>query len=94
MYGPELIQTLRDLQAIWDPAWKMNPGRPRWFRGGAGALVGQTTGPANDGSHLADSIPDFHVLAERPSNGCLLTDKLTHLPCPSKNGGTGRLELA
>jgi hypothetical protein len=27
MYGDELIQAFRDFKAIWDPAWKMNPGK-------------------------------------------------------------------
>ncbi len=27
MYGPELIETFRQFKLIWDPAWKMNPGK-------------------------------------------------------------------
>ncbi len=27
MYGPELIQAFREFKAIWDPEWKMNPGK-------------------------------------------------------------------
>ncbi|HEU5274829.1 MAG TPA: FAD-linked oxidase C-terminal domain-containing protein, partial [Xanthobacteraceae bacterium] len=27
MYGPDLIQAFREFKAIWDPAWKMNPGK-------------------------------------------------------------------
>jgi FAD/FMN-containing dehydrogenase/Fe-S oxidoreductase len=27
MYGPELIQAFREFKAIWDPGWKMNPGK-------------------------------------------------------------------
>src|SRR5437588_975296 len=27
MYGPELIQAFREFKAIWDPDWKMNPGK-------------------------------------------------------------------
>jgi FAD/FMN-containing dehydrogenase len=27
MYGPELIQAFREFKSIWDPAWKMNPGK-------------------------------------------------------------------
>lgn len=27
MYGPELIQAFREFKAIWDPQWKMNPGK-------------------------------------------------------------------
>lgn len=26
-YGPELVQAMRDFKAIWDPQWKMNPGK-------------------------------------------------------------------
>jgi FAD/FMN-containing dehydrogenase/Fe-S oxidoreductase len=26
-YGPELIQAMREFKRIWDPAWKMNPGK-------------------------------------------------------------------
>ncbi|PRX45893.1 FAD/FMN-containing dehydrogenase [Prauserella shujinwangii] len=26
-YGPELIQAMREFKAIWDPRWKMNPGK-------------------------------------------------------------------
>ena len=27
MYGPELLQAFREFKAVWDPAWKMNPGK-------------------------------------------------------------------
>jgi FAD/FMN-containing dehydrogenase/Fe-S oxidoreductase len=27
MYGPELIEAFREFKRIWDPAWKMNPGK-------------------------------------------------------------------
>ena len=27
MFGPELMQALREFKAIWDPDWKMNPGK-------------------------------------------------------------------
>jgi FAD/FMN-containing dehydrogenase/Fe-S oxidoreductase len=27
MFGPELIQAFREFKAIWDPAWRMNPGK-------------------------------------------------------------------
>lgn len=27
MYGPELMQAFREFKAIWDPDWKMNPGK-------------------------------------------------------------------
>jgi Fe-S oxidoreductase len=27
MFGPELTEAFRDLKRIWDPAWKMNPGK-------------------------------------------------------------------
>lgn len=27
MYGPELVQAFREFKAIWDPEWKMNPGK-------------------------------------------------------------------
>ena len=27
MYGPELIEAFRKFKSIWDPAWKMNPGK-------------------------------------------------------------------
>lgn len=27
MYGPELVEAFRAFKAIWDPAWKMNPGK-------------------------------------------------------------------
>ncbi|HEY1802159.1 MAG TPA: FAD-linked oxidase C-terminal domain-containing protein [Terriglobales bacterium] len=27
MFGPELIQAFREFKAIWDPHWKMNPGK-------------------------------------------------------------------
>jgi FAD/FMN-containing dehydrogenase/Fe-S oxidoreductase len=27
MFGPELIQAFNQFKAIWDPAWKMNPGK-------------------------------------------------------------------
>jgi FAD/FMN-containing dehydrogenase/Fe-S oxidoreductase len=27
MYGPELIEAFREFKSIWDPEWKMNPGK-------------------------------------------------------------------
>jgi FAD/FMN-containing dehydrogenase/Fe-S oxidoreductase len=27
MYGPELMQAFREFKSIWDPQWKMNPGK-------------------------------------------------------------------
>lgn len=27
MYGPDLVRAFRDFKAIWDPDWKMNPGK-------------------------------------------------------------------
>jgi FAD/FMN-containing dehydrogenase/Fe-S oxidoreductase len=27
MFGPELMQAFRDFKLLWDPAWKMNPGK-------------------------------------------------------------------
>ena len=27
MFGPELLQAFREFKTIWDPAWKMNPGK-------------------------------------------------------------------
>ncbi len=27
MFGPELLQAFREFKNIWDPAWKMNPGK-------------------------------------------------------------------
>jgi FAD/FMN-containing dehydrogenase/Fe-S oxidoreductase len=27
MFGPELVQAFREFKAIWDPHWKMNPGK-------------------------------------------------------------------
>ena len=27
MFGPELVQAFRDFKSVWDPEWKMNPGK-------------------------------------------------------------------
>jgi len=27
MFGPELVQAFREFKALWDPGWKMNPGK-------------------------------------------------------------------
>src|SRR5262249_26830467 len=27
MFGPELVQAFREFKSIWDPEWKMNPGK-------------------------------------------------------------------
>jgi Fe-S oxidoreductase len=27
MFGPELMQAFREFKSVWDPAWKMNPGK-------------------------------------------------------------------
>lgn len=27
MYGPELVEAFREFKAIWDPGWRMNPGK-------------------------------------------------------------------
>jgi ferredoxin len=34
MFGPELIEAFRELKRLWDPEWKMNPGKvvdPYWI---------------------------------------------------------------
>ena len=27
MFGPELMQAFREFKSLWDPDWKMNPGK-------------------------------------------------------------------
>src|SRR5207248_11190080 len=27
LFGPELVQAFREFKSIWDPDWKMNPGK-------------------------------------------------------------------
>ena len=27
IYGPELVQAFREFKSLWDPDWKMNPGK-------------------------------------------------------------------
>ena len=27
MFGPEVMQAFREFKSIWDPDWKMNPGK-------------------------------------------------------------------
>ncbi len=102
MFGPELVQAFREFKAIWDPDWKMNPGKvvdpypldthlrmdPSYHTRPVSTEFGF---PGDDGSFAAASERCFGVGACRDQNAVM---------CPSyqvtleeKNSTRGRARL-
>jgi FAD/FMN-containing dehydrogenase/Fe-S oxidoreductase len=59
MFGPELMQAFREFKAIWDPDWKMNPGKViEPYRLDENLRLGPTYDPWQPETHF--KFPDDH----------------------------------
>jgi FAD/FMN-containing dehydrogenase/Fe-S oxidoreductase len=59
MFGPELMQAFREFKAIWDPDWKMNPGKVvEPYRLDENLRLGPTYDPWQPATHF--KFPDDH----------------------------------
>ncbi len=60
MYGPELIEAFREFKAIWDPAWKMNPGKlVEPYRLDSNLRLGPSYRPPDPTTHFSFSGDGF-----------------------------------
>ena len=86
MYGDELIEAFREFKSIWDPDWKMNPGKMvNAYRNDENLRLGTTYAPKQLSTHFA-FVEDHGSLA-RASLRCIGVGKCRHLEggtmCPS-----------
>jgi FAD/FMN-containing dehydrogenase/Fe-S oxidoreductase len=59
MFGPELMQAFREFKQIWDPAWKMNPGKVvEPYKLDENLRLGATYDPWQPETHF--KFPDDH----------------------------------
>jgi Fe-S oxidoreductase len=86
MFGPELVQAFREFKALWDPDWKMNPGKlvepnklDENLRLGAGYH------PWEPGTHF--QFPEDHGSLAQATLRCVGVGKCRHdeggVMCPS-----------
>lgn len=86
MYGDELIEAFREFKSIWDPTWKMNPGKMvNAYRIDENLRLGANYQPKQLPTHFA-FVEDNGSLA-RASLRCIGVGKCRHLEggtmCPS-----------
>ena len=78
MFGPELIQAFREFKSIWDPDWKMNPGKivdP--YRIDENLRLGPTYAPHQPETHFR--FPDDHGSFARAALRCVGVGKCRRL---------------
>ena len=82
MYGKELVQAFREFKSIWDPEWKMNPGKVIDTYGQTNDLrLGTTYDPPQLKTHF--SFANDHFSFARAANLCVGVGK-----CRRHDGGT------
>lgn len=82
MFGPELIRAFQEFKAIWDPGWKMNPGKiVRPNRIDQDLRLGTGYAPPELKTHF--TFPDDHGSFARATLRCVGVGK-----CRRLNGGT------
>ncbi|HEY7130452.1 MAG TPA: FAD-linked oxidase C-terminal domain-containing protein [Nitrospira sp.] len=60
MFGKELIKAFEEFKSIWDPAWKMNPGKiVRPYRVDENLRLGASYRPPDPPTHFAFASDDF-----------------------------------
>jgi len=70
MFGPELIQAFRQFKRIWDPHWKMNPGKLiDAYPVDANLRIGPAYSPPNPKTHFA--YPEDHGTFARAALRCV-----------------------
>jgi FAD/FMN-containing dehydrogenase/Fe-S oxidoreductase len=82
MYGPELMQAFREFKTVWDPAWKMNPGKVvDAYRPVQNLRLGTDYRPWEPTTHFR--FPDDHGSFARSALRCVGVGK-----CRRMDGGT------
>jgi FAD/FMN-containing dehydrogenase/Fe-S oxidoreductase len=86
MFGPELVQAFREFKAIWDPAWKMNPGKVvEPYRLDENLRLGENYQPWQPETHF--QFPSDHGSLARATLRCVGVGKCRNyeggLMCPS-----------
>ena len=78
MFGPELVQAFREFKSIWDPDWKMNPGKivdP--YRIDENLRLGPSYAPHQPETHF--QFPDDHGSFARATLRCVGVGKCRRL---------------
>ena len=78
MFGPELIRAFREFKSIWDPDWKMNPGKivdP--YRIDENLRLGPSYAPHQPETHF--QFPDDHGSFARATLRCVGVGKCRRL---------------
>jgi FAD/FMN-containing dehydrogenase/Fe-S oxidoreductase len=84
MFGPELIQAFREFKSIWDPDWKMNPGKvvdP--YRIDENLRLGPAYAPHQPTTHF--QFPDDHGSFARAALRCVGVGKCRRLSGTGEN---------
>ncbi|MDQ6912261.1 MAG: FAD-binding protein [Verrucomicrobiota bacterium] len=82
MYGEELVQAFREFKSIWDPQWKMNPGKVVDPNSPTAELrLGQEYNPREPETYF--QFPDDHGSFARATLRCVSVGK-----CRRESGGT------
>jgi FAD/FMN-containing dehydrogenase/Fe-S oxidoreductase len=86
MFGPELMQAFREFKSLWDPAWKMNPGKLiNPYRLDENLRLGADYDPWQPETHF--KFPDDHGSLAAATMRCVGVGKCRHdsggVMCPS-----------
>jgi len=86
MFGPELVEAFREFKAIWDPDWKMNPGKVvEPYRLDENLRLGADYDPWRPATHF--QFPEDHGDFERATLRCVGVGKCRRyeggVMCPS-----------
>ncbi len=86
MFGPELVQAFREFKAIWDPDWKMNPGKVvEPYRLDENLRLGAAYSPWQPETHF--QYPEDHGSLAHATLRCVGVGKCRHyeggVMCPS-----------
>jgi Fe-S oxidoreductase len=86
MFGPELLQAFREFKNIWDPAWKMNPGKViEPYRMDENLRLGAGYSPWQPETHFR--FPNDHGSLAHATLRCVGVGKCRHdaggVMCPS-----------
>lgn len=78
MFGPELLQAFREFKSIWDPEWKMNPGKiVAPYRIDENLRLGPTYAPHQPETHF--QFPEDHGSFARATLRCVGVGKCRRL---------------
>jgi FAD/FMN-containing dehydrogenase/Fe-S oxidoreductase len=86
MFGPELVQAFREFKALWDPNWKMNPGKVvEPYRLDENLRLGADYKPWQPQTHF--QFPEDHGSLAHATLRCVGVGKCRHdeggVMCPS-----------